>query len=246
VVPLKSLMRLKGMVRKAVSGTFVRFSSASRAKKMALLEAAMPGRVFESVLDIGGEIDPRNELIVDKVADKSRVTMVNIDPQHLELARRVFPDVCTEVADARSLRFADKSFDLVFSNAVIEHVGGREQQALMAKEVQRVGRTWFVTTPNRWYPFEFHLRLPFASWLGPNALAAVAARFSYNHVNQRYQANPNPERLHLLTARQLRRLFPDSEVIRCRVTFWPETLVVVGPRSALRRTESGRAGRGPS
>src|SRR5215467_14565927 len=62
------------------------------------------------------------------------------------------------------LPFNDQEFDIVFSNAVIEHVGSRERQRAFASEVCRVGRRIFVTTPNRWYPVEFHTRLPLTHW----------------------------------------------------------------------------------
>ena len=54
------------------------------------------------------------------------------------------------VADGCCLPFGDKSFDIVFSNAVIEHLAAEDQKR-MAKEISRVGRSWFVTTPNFWY-----------------------------------------------------------------------------------------------
>ena len=64
--------------------------------------------------------------------------------------------------------FADGEFDIVFSNAVIEHVGGREQQRRFVEESLRVARRAFVTTPNRWFPVEVHTRLPLVHWLpGP-------------------------------------------------------------------------------
>ena len=68
--------------------------------------------------------------------------------------------------DARTMPFADNSFDFVFSSAVIEHVGSREQQRQFLAECIRVARKHvFITTPNRWYPMEMHSGLPFLHWL---------------------------------------------------------------------------------
>lgn len=63
------------------------------------------------------------------------------------------------------LPFPDKSFDIVFCNAVLEHVGSRELQKHFLQEIFRVGRNAFVTTPNRWYPVELHTVLPLLHWL---------------------------------------------------------------------------------
>jgi SAM-dependent methyltransferase len=68
------------------------------------------------------------------------------------------------VCDGLSLPFADNSFDLVLSNAVIEHVGGAVEQARFLAEHRRVGRSFIVTTPNRWFPIESHTRAVLRHW----------------------------------------------------------------------------------
>ena len=59
-------------------------------------------------------------------------------------------------ADGKNLPFAMRSFDLVFSNAVIEHVGDERDQIKFLNEIDRVGKNWIVTTPNRFFPIESH------------------------------------------------------------------------------------------
>lgn len=59
-------------------------------------------------------------------------------------------------ADGLALPFADRSFDLVVSNAVIEHVGQQREQAMFVEEHLRVGHSAVLTTPNRWFPIESH------------------------------------------------------------------------------------------
>jgi len=84
-----------------------------------------------------------------------------------------------------------------------------------ASEVQRVGKGWFVTTPNFWYPVDPHYHLPFVQLLPETAQRTLVRRLGrtpYAH-------------LRLLTRRQLKKLFPLGEVISCRVTFYPETLI---------------------
>jgi methyltransferase family protein len=129
--------------------------------------------------------------------------------------RESFPCVPGVVFDGCALPFADQSFDIVYSNAVLEHLPNQELLKRFAAEVQRVGRGWFVTTPNFWYPFDSHYHLPFVQLL-PEAtqrrLVTSLGKIPYSHV-------------HLLTRRQLRKLFPAGEVVGCRVTFYAETLI---------------------
>ncbi len=92
----------------------------------------------------------------------------------------------------------------------------------------RVGKRWFVTTPNRWYPFEFHLRLPFVTWLPNHGYLWCGRLVRYDHLMHRYVRGSRVEGLRLLSRSELGLCFPGSTIIGQRVTFMPETLIVVG------------------
>jgi SAM-dependent methyltransferase len=129
--------------------------------------------------------------------------------------RASFPAVTPVVFDGCALPFANQSFDIVYSNAVLEHLPGPEFVARFAGEVQRVGKGWFVSTPNFWYPIDPHYHLPLVQFLSQGVqqrLVKKLGRIPYDH-------------LHLQTSGDLSRLFPTSKVIGCRVTFYPETLI---------------------
>jgi SAM-dependent methyltransferase len=118
--------------------------------------------------------------------------------------RARYPRVRYVQGDALALPFRDGEFDVVFSNAVIEHVGGREQQSRFVSEALRVGRRAFVTTPNRRFPVEVHTLLPVVHWL-PERLAHA----SYAALGKGWATE-----IHLLSSRQLRSLFPGRVRIR--------------------------------
>jgi SAM-dependent methyltransferase len=126
-----------------------------------------------------------------------------------------FPEVTPIVFDGCALPFADKSFDIVYSNAVLEHLPRPDDVVRFASEVQRVGQGWFITTPNFWYPIEPHYHLPLVQLLpqeGQRNLVTRLGKTPYDH-------------LRLLRKSDLRELFPTSTVLGCRVTFYPETLI---------------------
>lgn len=112
--------------------------------------------------------------------------------------RERYPRVAYVQGDACALPFPDQSFDVVFSNAVIEHVGDEERQRAFAAEAVRVGRRVFVTTPNRWFPVEVHTRLPVVHWL-PDAGA---------HRVYGLAGKPWAREIRLLGPAGLRSLFP--------------------------------------
>jgi hypothetical protein len=85
--------------------------------------------------------------------------------------------------------------------------------------MMRVGKSWFITTPNFWYPFETHHHLPFFQFL------PYAVQMQYNCLLGTHVPKGTVQELVLLSARQMQRLFPTSEIAKVRVTFWPETIV---------------------
>jgi SAM-dependent methyltransferase len=125
-----------------------------------------------------------------------RITALGLDEGTGFRAR--YPHIPYVPGDACALPFADGAFDVVFSNAVIEHVGGRERQRRFVSEALRVGRRVFITTPNRWFPVEVHTRLPLVHWLPEPAAQAV-----YGAVGKEFAKD-----LHLLSRRELASLFP--------------------------------------
>lgn len=105
------------------------------------------------------------------------------------------------VQAGEKLPFAAGAFDVVFSNAVIEHVGNRTEQAAFVGELCRVGKAFFITTPNRWFPIEHHSGLPLLHWL-PAALYRALLR------STRYRYWSEEKHLNILTTSSLTQLFP--------------------------------------
>ena len=69
-------------------------------------------------------------------------------------------------ADARKNNLSSNSFDIVHSNATIEHVGSYKNQLSFVKECVRISKKYvFIQTPNRFFPIDFHTFLPFIHWL---------------------------------------------------------------------------------
>jgi 2-polyprenyl-3-methyl-5-hydroxy-6-metoxy-1,4-benzoquinol methylase len=128
------------------------------------------------------------------------------------------------------LPFPDQSFDIVHCNSVIEHVLVPEHRARLASEIQRVGRNWFIQTPNRYFFFEPHTGLPFAQFL-PEPLVRVLLRYM-----RRVWDGALGWRL--LDKREILSLFPAGALIRERFLGLTKSLVVVGGDRIRRQADT--------
>lgn len=81
---------------------------------------------------------------------------IDIEPEHLKLARENVPDSELQLAMCEHLPQASDSFDLVFSHEVLEHVADDRTSAAEMVRVLKPGGRAVVFAPNRWYPFETH------------------------------------------------------------------------------------------
>jgi len=194
-----------------------RVSMRSRERKLQLfLELLLPGPET-SVLDVGVTDAPFGGGSTDNFFEAlypwpDRVTAVG--RTSLERFTAAFPAVTAVQADGRDLPFADGAFELGFSNAVVEHVGGREEQRRFVHELCRVAERVFVTTPNRWFPLEVHSLVPFAHWLPRGARDRILRARGFDDV------------LEPLGPKELASLFPYS----VRVLNQGMTLTAVGPQ----------------
>jgi hypothetical protein len=195
-----------------------RVSLASRERKLALFRELLQPGPETTVVDVGVTDAPFGGGSTDNFFEAlypwpQRITAVG--NTGLDRFRAAFPDVTAVEADGRRLPFDDGTFDVGFSNAVVEHVaGGRSGQRQFVHELCRVARRVFVTTPNRFFPLEVHTLLPLAHWLpsGPRA-RAVGARGFHDVLDP-------------LTPKALASLFP----YEVRVLNRGMTLIAVGPR----------------
>jgi hypothetical protein len=156
-------------MKRLVVAAATRYGVYNRTRKAERLAEIARSVGAQSVLVVG--VQPRqNQPFENIIANKMAETVDMFVPSGI-LAERL--DGRSEhsvtwqhyvVADGRGLPFVDNAFDLVVSNAVIEHVGDEpDQQAFVAEHV-RVGRHWAMTTPNRWFPIEAHTRVFFKHW----------------------------------------------------------------------------------
>jgi SAM-dependent methyltransferase len=123
--------------------------------------------------------------------------------------------------DARDLSaFPDQSVDIVYSNSVIEHVGGPGDQARMAREIRRVGKRYFVQTPNYRFPVEPHFVFPAFQFLPLAVRAFLLTKFRLGWFEREQDWNRALQAvgsITLLTKGQFKKLFPEARLYEERL-----------------------------
>ncbi|MBV9583060.1 MAG: methyltransferase domain-containing protein [Chloroflexi bacterium] len=135
--------------------------------------------------------------------------------------------------DARFLPFPDGSFDIVFSNSVIEHVGNLDDQRRFAEEIQRVGKRYWVQAPNRYFPVEPHFLFPGFQFLPTPLRVVVAHQWPFSWLKYYGQSAPTIEHeartVRLPTVREMQKLFPGALVHREVVFGLTKSIIVYSP-----------------
>src|SRR5271154_3018071 len=178
----------------------VKVAAHQRRKMFARFLADTGAAATDAVLDVGATSDTSYEAsnyLEAWYPHKHMVTAVGIDDASFLPAQ--YPGMRFVRADGLELPFGDAAFDVVHAAAVIEHVGSFARQCGFLRECSRVARrTVFVTTPNRWFPVEFHTVLPLVHWLPKPMFRGLMRRTGRGFFAQ--EAN-----LNLMTARELSR-----------------------------------------
>ncbi|PPS41149.1 methyltransferase domain-containing protein [Chroococcidiopsis sp. TS-821] len=136
------------------------------------------------------------------------------------------------IADATNMQqFQDKQFDIVFSNSVIEHVGDYKAQQSMANEILRIGKRYFVQTPNYYFPIEPHFLFPFFQFLPLQLKVWLITHFDLGwrkKTSNRETAIMLVDSVKLLTKKQLMALFPGANIFEEKVFTLTKSFIMYG------------------
>jgi len=194
-----------------------------------MIETCFAKQKEVKVIDIGGT-STFWEIVPDGFLERcnTKVTIVNLPGVEVPRTdgRFVFENgdgCCLE-------QFEDSQFDIVFSNSVIEHVGGWSQMQAFAREVRRLAPSYFVQTPNFWFPVEPHCMTPIFHWLPFATRVWLLLNFDFGHWRGRRSVDSavtTVESAKLLNSKMMNALFPDAELFKERLLLLPKSLMSI-------------------
>jgi len=169
------------------------------------LKRRFPDLAEMRVLDLGGTP------IFWRVAGlrAQHVTIVNLDrPEDL-------PEPWMDVIQGDGCVGGFGKFDLVFSNSLLEHVGGHTRRQQFADVVHESAPAYWIQTPYRYFPIEPHWLFPGFQFLPFAARVAITKHRNFGHdtmVKDTARAVALVSSIELLSATEMRAYFPDGNI----------------------------------
>ena len=202
------------------------FRFQARVKRAQIFNLFFSLKPSSKLLDLGsGNGSHINSIIRHTPIKPEKVYIADINSNALESGRVKFGFNPILLSEDGKLPFIDNYFDIVFCSSVIEHVTvpksrtwnvtGYEfrqfsfrRQKQFAQEIKRLGRNYFVQTPNKWSVIESHSWLPFIG-LMPRSIQKPIIKCSNKIWIKKTIFDWN-----LLDAKDIYTLFPEAIIIR--------------------------------
>jgi hypothetical protein len=202
-------------------------SGRARARRWTRFSEVFPEISDMRVLDLGGT--PMSWLLAP--VRPAALTVVNLLPLESD-------DPALKVVRANACEIPDglqrEKFDLVYSNSLLEHVGGHVQRQRLAENVHRCADRHWIQTPYRYFPIEPHWLFPGIQWLPYNARIMLSQNWNRGHVKTytRAEAEVQVNEIDLVGIAQMRMYFPNSTIWYERFAGLVKSLVAIRSDSA--------------
>ena len=198
--------RLHALRNKLVEGPDS-MGARKRTRRWEWLQDTFPSIASMSVIDLGGTVEAWLRAPIRPAA----VHVVNLEAQPADV-----PDwIGVDMADACNLpdKITNEEYDLVFSNSVIEHVGGHLQRIKFAEAVHHLAPRHWVQTPYRYFPIEPHWLFPGLQFLPVTARGEIAHRWPlHTQAASHSEGVRSAMEVELLSRTEMAFYFPDSVI----------------------------------
>ena len=175
------------------------------------------------ILDLGGTYEFWENM--DLISEKYQFTILNTDTVTTKIK-----NITLIKKDVRDLsEFRDNEYDIVFSNSLIEHVGDFQVQKKIADEIIRIGKSYFIQTPNYYFPLEPHFLFPYFQLLPKKLKIILLSHFNLGWFNKsgKSEAEKIINSIRLLKYKELKILFPLALILKEKFSGFTKSFICI-------------------
>ena len=197
----------------SVGGTFAdKAAYNTRLKIYDILSNVIDIHQLESIIDVGVTADKTqmsSNFFENLYPNPEKITAFS--DQDASWMENEYKGLKFKQGTALEMPFENDTFDLVFSSAVIEHLGSINNQRKFIGECYRIAKKYvFITTPNRFHPIELHTAIPLIHWLPKNIHRKILKLTG----NDFFALEEN---LNLLTKKELKEICAENGISKCKI-----------------------------
>lgn len=187
------------------------------------------GRDTVKIFDIRGTEEFWKSIGLDFLLENGiQIVLLNLP----DAVRQVVHDdiFCAAEGNGCALGYESNSFDLAFSNSVIEHVGIMKDMRQFASEMMRVAPVVYCQTPAYWFPMEPYFLFPFQNWLPEPLRVFLIRRMAMGHMPRSpnvLDAYESVQSAQLLIFPAFQALFPKARIVKERVLGFTKSYIAV-------------------
>lgn len=220
-------MGLSTQVRRLMVESPNSLGARARARRWELTRTLFPDLEGMKVVDLGGTVEAWERAPIKP----AHVTVLNLFEPGSSSVDWITP-VMGDACDAKAVLDAElgsADYDVVFSNAVLEHVGGHASCLRFAESVHALAPRHWVQTPYRYFPIEPHWLFPGMQFLPVAARARIAATWPLAHspASSLQEARTSVMWTELIGISEMREYFPNSTIVHERVAGLTKSIIAV-------------------
>lgn len=192
-----------------------------RQQRLEEFKRRFPDLADMRVLDLGGTAVSWGVLGLRPAS----VTVVNLDHDG-----KGTNEPWMEIVHADACAGGFGQYDMVFSNSLMEHLGGHARRQQFANVVRESAPAWWVQTPYRYFPIEPHWVFPGFQFLPFRMRVLICQHWSMLHMpacKDAAEAADLVASTELISGTEMRTYFPNSEIWFERIAGIPKSLVSI-------------------
>jgi hypothetical protein len=214
-------------LRNLIADSPTSLGARARMRRWGMFRDAFPGIEDMHVLDLGGTVETWRRSPVKP----ARVTVLNLfepgEPAGDSILA-VIGDACKAGAVLANAGLSTR-FDVVFSNSLLEHVGGHAPRSELARQIRELAPRHWIQTPYRYFPVEPHWLFPGMQFMPVAVRVKIATHWPLVHTRPDSVADAREKVLwtELVSLTEMQNYFPTSTIVRERALGLTKSLIAL-------------------